>query len=182
MPFTTHAARGRAELADANAELGDEMPEWVDIRRLDWQLSSTMADGVGMALRFEIGALPPEVQPRPATAYGVVLDTNGDGVADYIAGMDNVGGGSHREWITDVSSGTQSVNNSEGYGYGAYDTFTDTYFPGESRLQILVGRQATTGERSLRFYFWASTVVDGGTVTDFAPDDGWVTFRPTATQ
>ena len=84
--------------------------------------------------------------------------------------------------ITEVASGSQSVNNSEGYGYGAYDTFTDTYFPGESRLQILVGRQGTTGESGIRFYFWASTVVDGETVTDFAPDNGWVTFRPTATQ
>lgn len=180
VPFTTDSEHNLAYIADGTAELGDQLPAWVDVSQLNWQLSSTTTDGVTMALGFEIGASPPEFEPGAATAYGVVLDTNRDGEADYVVGMDNVGGGAHREWILEVSSGRRSVNHTGRYGSGAYGTWTDTYFPGESRRRILAGRVESAGEDSLRFYFWASTDVDGEAVTDYAPDIGWITFRPTA--
>jgi len=81
---------------------------------------------------------PPDLDPTEQwIAYGLVVDDNGDGVADRRFGTDNVpkttsGEREHREWITDLHTGrTVSLVVRAGSDLGGQvgDTYLNTSFP-----------------------------------------------------
>jgi hypothetical protein len=164
-------------IADEAGEVGHE---WIDIVELSMQPESTLTEGgVGMALRYRLALAGPAAH----TAYGVVIDVDRDGVGDHMVGMDNDSPTNlrHAEWIADLATGGVSMNRSaDTFGHGAFGTFVDSWFPGEGRPGniMIVAREPETGEGSIRFYFWASTLADDARVTDYAPDTGWITFTP----
>ncbi|HET9755601.1 MAG TPA: META domain-containing protein [Candidatus Limnocylindrales bacterium] len=156
-------------------------PAWIDIREV--HLS---AGGAVFTLKL---ADDPRPIPDPAArwiAYGVVLDTNGDGIADVRMGMDNLPeGGGHRAWRTDL--GTGRTHAAAGPPYGSVRTTgevpesigLDTYYPDESALasspdaSLWYGLQP--GEDTFTFYAWSSVIEAGRVVaTDYAPDAGWL--------
>jgi hypothetical protein len=116
-------------------------------------------------------------------AYGFVIDADLDGVPDYRVGMDNaLGVDDHREWATDLVTGTTEAHGPPYGGPFSGAVWPDSWYAGDE-LPVSVGSPSIlfafgcpTGE--LRFYAWASVVEDGRIVTDFAPDSGWLRFAP----
>jgi len=125
------------------------------------------------------GRLPaPVPHPRDAwIAYGLVLDTDGDGVGDVRLGVDNmpsVDEPIHRAWRTDL--GTGDTDAAAGAPYGMVgDTYLDTFFPGGGMGNVArFGVALKPDESHFRFYTWSSVIEDGQIVaTDYAPDAGW---------
>lgn len=135
------------------------------------------------------GALPRSaVDQDVRVAYGLVLETTGDGVADYRLGIENAAAGRFRLWVTDLHSGNTragvfggdlgSVRLGDGYAFG------DALHPAEvdsrdSWAQLIIqwssvlGRQPAARETIL-FYTWSSAIFpDGAVVGDHAPAAGW---------
>jgi hypothetical protein len=124
----------------------------------------------------------PVADPREQwIAYGLVLDTNADGMPDVRLGMDNmpVSEEGHRAWRTELSTG--QTMSATGAPYGKVGRrYVDTFFPGESTGNVAEFNVGLTEEGSaLRFYAWASLIEDGRVVaTDYAPDVGWLEPAP----
>jgi hypothetical protein len=124
----------------------------------------------------------PVADPREQwIAYGLVLDTNADGIPDVRLGMDNmpVTDEGHRAWRTELSTG-QSMS-ATGAPYGKVGRrYVDTFFPGEftgNVAEFNVG--LTEDDPTFRFYAWASLIEEGRVVaTDYAPDVGWLEPAP----
>ena len=153
---------------------------WVDIR------SVTAANREG-AVWVGVVATPPS--PRgdnePRIAYGLVFDTDLDGVADVRHGMDRIPAEltpwgatpgdvddpaqdadvDVRAWRTDLRTGTTESGNSD-------SSVCDCLYPGEGGdRRVHLSRPEIPG----RFYAWASLIQDGRVVaTDYAPDSGWL--------
>lgn len=162
---------------------GDATP-WLDLTMIEIQALSSAPEGTGMAATFHLAG--PALRPVPGSnelwlGYGYVVDTNGDGRADYRVGMDNAGEFRHREWITDLATGGTTMNQGGSYGLAAEEVFIDTYFPRRlDRGRIIVG---VDHPPPLRFYVWASVIgKNGESITDYAPDVGWIAYRPVPMQ
>jgi hypothetical protein len=162
--------------------VGDTMPlvPWIDIRTVEGRSSRMIIDLADNT--------PPLVAPTDQwIAYGVVVDTDGDGVADVRFGIDNIpatapGQDEHRAWITDLHTGRTTSAVGKPYG-GVGETYFDTFYPGEwtgigARLGF--GGDTTAAIDPLPglhspFYAWASVIENGRVVaTDYAPDTGWL--------
>lgn len=180
-----------AELGRYTDPLGDIGPAalpWLDIEeiRLSGGTPSGTRHGVIWGVDVDLAAdIPlPVADPRERwIAYGLVLDTNGDGVPDVRLGMDNmpVTEPGHRAWRTVLNTGR--TMSAAGAPYGLVgDRFVDTFFPGEETVDLAefnVGLRAEEGETTFRFYAWASLIEDGRVVaTDYAPDLGWLEPAP----
>jgi hypothetical protein len=180
--------------------LGDTQPNavpCVDIRDL-----AAGDDHVSFDLR---SALPRNVDPTKTwIAYGVVVDENGDGVADWRYGIDDLppiaGDGSayHRAWRTDLRTGrtdsdpaprVDHPHRGEGFGQVGDATFSTSYPVGEAGASVGFTWDAVfdstdgehlVGAKQLKpFYAWASIIVGGRVVaTDYAPDTGWLIPTP----
>jgi heat shock protein HslJ len=166
---------------DPVGDVGAEVP-WLDIAKVGHGGSGPPVFGLHLA-----GDLPATV-PDPATmwiAYGVVLDTSGDGVPDVRIGMDRSGAG-HRAWRTDLATSETAVrvwprdaSSGDFVGVGG---ILDWYCPGVDSGTPKVAQlyyRARAGEPMPRWYGWAS-MIEGGRVvaTDFAPDVGWLEEPP----
>lgn len=131
-------------------------------------------------------AVPVEGHPDPAElwiAFGVVIDADGDGDADYRIGMDNgLGERRHREWVTDLATGETEVNDGEqGYGFSAFGTGFDTYWNGGQTFTAptVLFYAPPSDDPGIRFYVWTSGIAAGEpAVSDFAPDEGWIYYIP----
>jgi hypothetical protein len=172
------------EYPDPVGDVGSAGLAWVDIREV--HLGS---GGAAFTLRL-MGEIPRPI-PDPASrwiAYGVVLDTNGDGIADVRIGMDNLpAGDGHRAWRTDLATGRTHSRAGAPYGFvrapgdvsAMGSVGLDTYYPDESTPAFMPGAtlrySLQAGEDAFRFYAWAS-VIEAGRVlaTDYAPDVGWL--------
>jgi hypothetical protein len=170
----------RLVFEDTTGEIGQGVPEWIDISSIDIQRTATTPGGRGVALDFDLVGAPPARHPSgQVRAYGVVIDSDHDGVPDYRVGMDNAPAPNRREWISNLATGEAIIHDSGTYGMGAFGLFADTYFPGEADRGAegrLIATDATPG---LRFYVWASIIENGGAAkTDYAPDTGWISFQP----
>jgi hypothetical protein len=110
-------------------------------------------------------------------AYGIVVDNTGDGRPDLRFGIDNAAANAGgRMWLTELATGTTRTFNSledprfmdADIGVGANE---------DNMGHIFVRSPGPV----FRFYAWASAIVDGQIVaTDYAPDSGWIEFRPQA--
>ena len=166
---------------DALGDVGPAEIPWLDIEEVRLSGGHTSVFGVIWAVDVQLAANIPLPIPDPRDqwiAYGLVLDTNGDGVPDVRLGMDNmpVTDAGHRAWRTDLHEGQTDANPGAPYGLVGGRRYVDTYFPGESTADLAefnVGLKAN--EPTFRFYAWASLIEDGRVVaTDYAPDVGWL--------
>jgi hypothetical protein len=169
---------------DPTGDTGSNVDPWIDIREV--RLNDTGTD-----LWIELATnLPPVVDPGELwIAFGLVVDTDRDGVPDLRYGMDNqpitVEGelSEHRVWRTDLHTGLTVA----GKSYGFLDeTFLHISWPGEveqngmGALFDFGGGDTTTGapfggRLEGPFYAWASMIEHGRVVaTDYAPDVGWL--------
>jgi len=158
----------------------DVSKDWIDItkvgygnysRQPDWYV--TLAAAPAPAKRLDQGRL---------IAYGLVFDTTGDGIADYVYGIDNdapIPGDLH-VWVTDLATGETDDRVGGPYGFpieftnpleheqGAYGPyFSFTFLPNTA--------PAGFDNDTVRFYAWASETRDGKVVAwDLAPNNGWI--------
>jgi hypothetical protein len=165
------------EYVDPVGDAGPGVTPWLDIREV--QLSA----GTGIAsYSIELlGGVPlPPTDPRSRwIAYGIVIDTDGDGIADERIGIDNMPDGDHRAWSTDLLTGLTKWKAGPGYG-DVYDDGAaggslglDTWYP--SAVEEIDHAVLRYSGGSGRFYGWASMIEDGRVVaTDYAPDVGWL--------
>jgi hypothetical protein len=97
----SHEDKGRYE--DPTGDTGSGAFPWVDIRVVSFCHN--------FACPMVLVPAPPDVDPAEQwIAYGVVVDDDGDGVADRRFGIDNIPApeavqGHHRVWITDLHTG-----------------------------------------------------------------------------
>lgn len=160
---------------DPSGDIESSDVPWIDIR------SVTAGSGPG-GVWVDAVAIPPRLASPdgPRIAYGLVFDTDLDGVADVRLGMDRAPAGltpwggtpedrtDVRAWRTDLRAGTTE------YGH-AGNTICDCSFPGMSSTgrgtAYIYPHQAIPG----LFYAWASMIQDGRVVaTDYAPSSGWL--------
>jgi hypothetical protein len=163
-----------------------------DGEELTWEdpldASEPWADitGVGFAevnqgsWRLDLGAAAKrlvDLDPGVVVAYGLVLDTDADGAADYVAGISNEAPrrGDVRTWVTNLATGeTQEL---VGPPYGLPVEF---HYPSPIVLTIL-GTSTVPGldPTTVRFYAWTSVARDGVVYAhDYAPDTGWLSAQP----
>ena len=148
---------------------------------------------------IDLGGWPPRAEDldpgETIIAYGVVLDTNGDRVADYEFGIDNDAplAGDYRTWLTDLAAGHTHDRAGGPYGYPVEFAHPDGQDPNDtfsgqpqqpSMLFTLLPGARPFGppdevfvSDEWQFYVWA-TVTEGGEVVvwDYAPDFGWLTL------
>jgi hypothetical protein len=136
---------------------------------------------------------PAGVDPKQLwIAYGVVVDTDGDGVPDWRYGVDNVpldkpDSEPERWWRTDLHTGrTDSAVGDNRLGdsgpvfwRGGWECRESSPACTEPRSRLTFGTEnvgiGEVGGMPRRFYVWASVIQDGRVVaTDYAPDNGWL--------
>jgi hypothetical protein len=134
---------------------------------------------------FDMAADVPEPMPDPADqwiAYGIVVDTTGDGRPEFRYGIDNASpdadGG--RMWRIDLTTGSTYISplglledpqvmDAVFPSDRGFATSSDGFNPGSIYAKRLPDQPV------FRFYVWASVIVDGQIVaTDYAPDAGWI--------
>ena len=170
---------------NGSGDTGSGVVPWVDIHEVGF------CQGQSACIRITlVSNHPPIVDPAEQwIAYGVVVDDDGDGVADRRFGVDNsqvAAPGEDpkpREWITDLHTGRTVLEDDFG------ETFFDTFYPpgayGVDGARLSFGGDAAGGGKigglPERFYAWASVIVNGRVVaTDYAPDVGWLHPSPEA--
>ena len=174
---------GNGLYRDPLGDTGSAVHPWVDIRQLE---NGTSKLFIELATNF-----PPLVDPtKQRIAYGVVVDTDRDGVPDLRYGIDNLPvaatgdrGVGHRNWRTDLHTGrTESYHAGPPYDLDG-DTGLDTFWPpgayGPAGARLSFGGDVAGGGHLDGlvgpFYAWASVIEDGRVVaTDYAPDVGWL--------
>ena len=152
---------------DPVGDMGSSAAPWVDIEAV--RLASRSITFVDLAT-----PLPSPVSaPTEAwIAYGLVVDNDRDGIADVRLGIDNLPGGTHRAWRTDLHTGRTESAVGAPYGYVG-DVYFDTFYPGEAQGPATA--RFSGGGGLARFYAWASVIEDGRVAaTDYAPDAGWL--------
>jgi hypothetical protein len=179
----------RDHYTDPQGDIGPTALSWLDVEtvRVSGGLPSGTSHGVIWHVWVDLAADIPLPVADPTTrwiAYGLVLDTNRDGVPDVRLGMDNMAvalEAGHRAWRTDLHTGQTMAATGAPYGLVG-DRYVDTFFPGGSSGDVAeVSMGLRPDEPTFRFYAWASTIDDGRVVaTDYAPDVGWLEPEPDA--
>ena len=170
---------------DQEGDIGDA-PSWLDITTVVVMGAESGYGGDSVGVGFDLAGNLPSPIPDPNEqwiAYGLVVDVDGDGVADVRIGMANFSttAKEHRVWRTDLATGETS--HKAGPPYGAVGNFgIDSYYPFPENHRWGDG-WAVIGwlpdERNFRFYIWASQIENAEIIaTDFAPDQGWIDARP----
>jgi hypothetical protein len=118
-------------------------------------------------------------------AYGLVLETTGDGVADYLVGLDNdtPEPGHFHVWVTDLATGETDEQIGPPYGYPIEFFHPDEEQPGDfppgapaTVIFTFLGDSLGLNPSTVQFYTWTSAIRDGEVVAwDYAPDTGWIT-------
>lgn len=141
--------------------------------------------------RFDLAGWPPVAaeidRAETVIAYGLVLETNGDGVADYVVGIDNDAPrrGDLRVWVTDLATGDTDEHVGAPYGLPVEFSHPGEQFRGDPLVTpqmefvFIPGTSPPGVTRGTRFYAWAS-VTEGDEVVawDYAPDAAWLRARP----
>jgi hypothetical protein len=118
--------------------------------------------------------------------HGLVLDTTGDGVADYVVGIDNDAPqpGDFRVWVTNLATGRTEEQIGPPYGSPVEFSHPDEDQGGLSAPTVIFTFLGGTAPRdldaaSMRWYAWASATVAGEVVAwDYAPDTAWLGLPP----
>lgn len=167
----------------------DSSVGWVDVKRVvfhehfqpDWDIE--LAAKPPLARGLESGQL---------IAYGLVLDTNGDSVADYVVGIDNDAPkrGDFHVWVTDLATGETDEQIGPPYGYPIEFSHPDEQEGGTFGFGIEPDQEPPNmaftfiggseppdlNLETVRWYAWAYATRDGEVFAwDYAPDYGWLT-------
>lgn len=128
---------------------------------------------------------PEDVEPGVVIAYGFVLDTTGDGAADYVIGVDNDAPvrGDFRAWVTNLATGDTDAQIGPPYGVPIDFTYPTEPEPNSSPAHPTVSFRFTLGSapadlnlNTVRFYAWTAVTRKGVVLdNDYAPDTGWIT-------
>ena len=184
----------RTDLADAGVgtmETGEESsftwsdevdtaPGWADIRRISIRPDSQQ-------WWLELGRDHPErdalTRADQVLAFGFVMDTDADGSADYVVGIDsNADGEGVHVWLTNIATGETNERFSGPYG-SPFDFWTSLESepmqggppPGASFFNVGFAPPELFDHETTRFYAWSSLTDDGDVVAwDYAPDRGWL--------
>jgi len=162
----------------------DAEVEWIDIVKVRY--------GGGPQRRWdlELAGTPPRAltldPARRVIEYGVVLDGDGDGVADCQIGINNDAPepGDFRVWVTNLRTGDTDEQVGPPYGYPIDFSHPDEQAadpptmqnPPTMRFFFLSGSApCDLSPGPVRFYAWAS-LTESGRVTawDYAPDAAWL--------
>ena len=164
------------EYLDPVGDAGSGATPAIDIRAVSGPGAGIASYSIQLA-----GGVPlPRTDPTVRwMAYGILVDTNGDGMPDERVGVDNMPDGQHRAWWADLATGQTKWNAGGPYGTVYEDGVAggslglDTWYPsaGEESDGVILRYSGTPG----RYYAWAS-MIEGGRVvaTDYAPDVGWL--------
>ena len=164
------------------SEAPDAAPRWADVARV----SVTREFGNWF---LQLGADPPRraalADDDGVLAFGFVMDTTGDAVADYVVGIDtDADAPAVHVWLTDLANGATSERFSGPYG-DPFDFWTsleaeDDPMPGErspggSFFNVGFAPAELFDLDIAQFYAWSSLTVAGELVAwDYAPDTGWL--------
>jgi len=191
-PLVWSPVRERGDLAvfrgTARVDPHDTAVGWVDVEHVSFSSSRHSGGDVQMGWSIELAARPPlgaDLEPGRLIAYGLVLDTNSDGGADYVVGIDNDAPerGDFHVWLTDLATGETDEQIGPPYGFPMDFVHPDEADPGSRARGValfFLPRSAPEGlnPETVRWYAWASTTRGGEVVAlDYAPDAGWMT-RP----
>jgi hypothetical protein len=121
-------------------------------------------------------------------SYGLVFETTGDGVADYVVGINNDAPrrGDFRVWVSDVATGQTEEQIGPPYGFPVEFSHPDEAQPAEGALGpatvvfTFLGDSSPPGliARS-PFYAWAAIAAGHEVVAwDYAPDASWLIPSP----
>ena len=167
----------------------DTPVDWIDVQRV-----SFLSEGQPHWY-IELEAKPPlaaDLEAGVLIAYGLVLDTGGDGIADYVVGIDNNAPqpGDLHVWVTDLASGEIEEQIGPPYGFPVEFSHPDEAQPGDyppgrpaTMVFTFLGDSAPAGLRlgTTQFYAWTSTTTDGEVVSwDYAPDSSWLRVAASA--
>jgi hypothetical protein len=164
--------------SDPTGDSGFALLPWADIKEVTFCGSACLSINL-------VSYPPPAVDPTEQwIAYGIVADTDRDGVPDWRYGTDNMpvdttGDGPHRWWRTDLHTGRTEMMVRDLVWLPSGTMF----YGGPERLVFGgdVTGERTVGDLPRRFYAWASVIQDGRVVaTDYAPDVGWFLPSPDA--
>jgi hypothetical protein len=172
---------------DPSDDAGSGAHPWADIRTVEY----CGDDGLSIG---RVSSPPATADPGQLwIAYGVVVDTDRDGVPDWRYGVDNVpldktDSEADRWWRTDLHTGRTeyAVGDHITLGDGEYKgpMFYGPIYPGSgSCMRFSAETPSDTVGNGLpqRFYAWASVIANGRVVaTDYAPDVGWLERSPDA--
>ena len=128
---------------------------------------------------------PEEIEPGVLIAYGFVLDTTGDGAADYVIGLDNdapVRGDFHA-WVTNLATGQTDAQVAAPYGIPIDFTYPREPEPNSYPVHPTMSFHFNLGSapadldlNTVRFYAWTAVTRSGVVLdNDYAPDTGWIT-------
>jgi hypothetical protein len=173
--------------AHAVPDSRDSREPWADVVDIQWRYEP-FGDGVQSFVRLVLAARPPRAETLRADeiiSYGLVIDTNADGVADYEIGIatDAHDFGPFRAWVTDLATGFTEEENVD-YGEDLFDfRHPDEVSPqmaagGPPEVTRTMAFTLTSSppgfDTSSRIYAW-SLVTRGGEVVawDYAPDAAW---------
>jgi hypothetical protein len=156
---------------------------WADVKRV---VSHSDSQG-RQHWNIELAAKPPlttDLEPGLQLAYGLVFDTTGDGVADYVVGIDNDAPkkGPFHVWVTNLKTGKTDENLGPSYGVPIEFEHPDETEPDDQqdppqmRFWFLSGATTEPPDPNPDFYAWTSVTRDGDVIAnDYAPDTGWIT-------
>lgn len=185
MPAWSGALRDSSTVVHRLAVDGEDM-SWddpldasesqVDIERI---VSRDLNSGYWV---FDLAIPPANPEPGLVLAYGLVFDTNADGAADYVVGIDNDApkAGNFRAWVTDLATGQTDMRVEPGYGFPIEFGFPSERDPRYPVFLTFLGdsRPADLDPNTVRYYAWTSAARDGGVFAhDYAPDTGWMSAR-----
>jgi len=175
VPILCQTPDGAGHYLDRRGDTGSDILPWADITDVSFPCAAY--------LDLTLVAEPPaNVDPSEQwIAYGIVADTDRDGVPDWRYGTDNTPEGTpgtrgwpRRWWRTDLHTGRTEM-----YLGDNIMLPSGTMFYGGPPSRFSFGGDTTGGgsvnDRPERFYAWASVIENGRVVaTDYAPDVGWL--------
>ena len=172
--------RGGADLAvyhgTARMDPRDATLGWVDVVHVLFSSESQPQWYIELADKPPLAA---DLEPGLLIAYGLVLDTTGDEVADYLIGINNDAPSGFRVWVTDLATGETDEQIGPPYGYPiefSHPDEEDTAFSPPTMIFTFLTAPTDLNPNTVRFYAWASATRDGEVFAwDYAPDAGWMT-------
>jgi len=160
----------------------DAAERWVDVERGAFHSEGQPHWYIELAAKPPLAA---DLEPGSLIAYGLVLETTGDLVPDYLIGIDNDAPqqGDFHVWVTNLATGETDEQIGPPYGLPIEFAHPDETQPGDSPgppsmvFTFLPGSQpAGFSPETVRFYAWASATNQGEVLAwDYAPDTGWIT-------
>jgi hypothetical protein len=137
---------------------------------------------------LDLGDAPPRADgldpAETVISYGLVFETTGDGIPDYVVGINNDAPtpGEFRVWVTDLATGDKDERVGGPYGFPVEFRHPDEQAAPDisaPSMHFTFLRSPLGVYPASSFYAWAS-VTSGGEIVawDYAPEYGWLVVPP----